>query len=99
MSHSPSASGSWAETVEEEPAFATEGVIDLEDSASESGGYDDVEDDEDGLRHADAPTVAYHALEQLGMLPGHQKQDKPDIWTSQAFNRPLLGTENDKGAR
>lgn len=56
----------------------------------------DQEDaDNDSLWDADPFEVSLRAQQFLQL---HDKgEDADDIWASQAFNRPLLGTENDQG--
>lgn len=93
LSHSPS--GSWADTIEEQ-------VIE-EEAPLAWGSSDDSEDDnmvdevDDSLMDAAPHAVEAVALEELGLMPYQQQKDRPDIWASPAFNRPLLGTENDRG--
>lgn len=91
LSHSPS--GSWAETVEEQ-ALAEDAPL-AWTSSEES--EDDTAFEGESLTDEDPRDIAVKAWEKLGLLLHQTQQDKPDIWASPAFNRPLIGTENDRG--
>lgn len=64
------------------------------DSQIESEGSD-----KDSLADAPAEEVERVALAMLGFdsIGESNNQDKPDLWESHIFNRPPLGSENDKG--